>query len=204
MFHHLATFFLALLVVPSSLAESAPGFPIQVARHLTAYLDYSDHYVDADNDRHLSQADTLYSAQIYKPGNETGDETYMVIMVDADVTLPNSSRKIQLLQWLQPNLRGAPRRLRLDATAENATDNPGAFYYPPSPPGGGRRHYYTLLLYIQPEGWEVPEDYSGFSPPRNVTARALFDVVDFVAKGGLGEAVASTYFWFEAKNKTGL
>lgn len=35
-------------------AESAPGFPVQVSTHLSTYFDYSQRYVDADTDRHVS------------------------------------------------------------------------------------------------------------------------------------------------------
>lgn len=119
-------------------------------------------------------------------------------MVDSDAD--DNGRKVQLLQWLQPNLRGTPRLLLADATAENATNNPGAFYYPPSPPENSGRHYYTIVVYRQPEDWEVGSKYASFCPPENVTARAPFDIEDFVKESKLEYAIATNYFYVDANS----
>lgn len=191
---------LALTFFPGALADSAPGFPIQVSAHLTTYFDYSQNYADVSSDRDLTTNDTLYAPEVYKPSNETGDETYLLLMIDPDVQYKGQT--VQVLQWLQPNLRGTPRLLRPDAIAQNATNNPGAFYYPATPEDGTERHYYTFVLYHQSVNWTVPEKYANFSPPANVVARGGFNVTDFVASSGLGEAIASNYFWVDVKNKT--
>lgn len=151
---------------------------------------YADH-----NTTNTTSTDAIYAPEVYKPGSEQGDETYVLLMVDPDVTV--NGQKTQLLQWLQPNLRGTPRLMRADATAQNATSNAGAFYYPPSPPAGSGRHYYTLILYRQPENWNPPTKYASFSPPANLTARLPFNITDFANSSGLTDAVASNYFWCE-------
>ena len=115
-------------------------------------------------------------------------------MVDSDARLPNGN-VVERLQWLQPNLRGTPRELLADSTAQNYTDNPGASYYRPKPAPGTGRHDYTLVLYRQPADWTVPSNYASFCAPMNFDARVPFNISDFAQASGLRDPVASNYFW---------
>jgi hypothetical protein len=120
-------------------------------------------------------------------------------MVDQDVNTGNGPR-VELLHLFQPNLVGINHELAVVPNAQNATTAVGAQYVTPTPPGGDRAHRYNLLLYVQPEGFTVPQAYASFSPPADVNARYPFNMSDFAAAAGLGQPVAGN--WFRVINDT--
>ena len=71
-------------------------------------------------------------------------------------------------------------------------DEPVATYAGPHPPAG-QTHRYVFLLFAQPEGYSLPEEFEGFVPP-DAPHRVNFDVLRFMEVAHLAEPVAATYF----------
>jgi hypothetical protein len=120
-------------------------------------------------------------------------------MIDQDVNTGNGPR-VELLHLFQPNLVGIDHELTVVPNAQNATTAVGAQYVTPTPPGGDGAHRYNLLLYVQPEGFTVPQAYASFSPPADINARYPFNMSGFAAAAGLGQPVAGN--WFRVVNDT--
>jgi len=120
-------------------------------------------------------------------------------MVDQDVEATKGQPRVQLLHYFQPNLFGSSEVLSFDPQAENATTAVGATYIPPTPPAGDGPHRYNILLYVQPEGFTVPSQFSSIDPPADVTARIGFDMAGFAKAAGLGVPVSAV--WFQVENK---
>lgn len=112
-------------------------------------------------------------------------------MVDSDV--PRNGTRVQLLHWLVSGVtlaEGNSSALVIPSTAE-------AEYAPPSPPVGDVPHAYTFILFEQPEGFSVPEQFNDV-----LQSRVFFDTAAFVAAAGLSQpAIGANYI--RVQNLTG-
>ncbi|OCT51351.1 hypothetical protein CLCR_08825 [Cladophialophora carrionii] len=197
-FRSLAVLALAALVS----AQSAPGFPIQVDTNLRA--DFQDTSTSVSPAGVLlNRDDVLEEPTIVGPSDSTRTIDYMVFMVDQDVTSPTDpSTRIQFLHWYQPNLAGASEVLfDFDSDSQNFTSATPLAYIPPTPPGGDIAHRYTIIMYRQPEGFNIPSGFESFFEEKSDLSNRLdFDIAGFVSASGLGEPVGAN--WFQVQNRT--
>ncbi|EXJ58363.1 hypothetical protein A1O7_05788 [Cladophialophora yegresii CBS 114405] len=194
---------LALLALAALVsAQSAPGFPIQVDTNLRAdFQDTSTSISPAGV--LLNRDDVLEEPTIVGPSDSTRTIDYMVFMVDQDVISPSDpSTRIQFLHWYQPNLAGASEVLfDFDSDSKNFTSATPLAYIPPTPPGGDIAHRYTLIMFRQPEGFNIPSGFESFFEEKSDLSNRLdFDIAAFVSASGLGEPVGAN--WFQVQNKT--
>ncbi|KIX02555.1 uncharacterized protein Z518_08496 [Rhinocladiella mackenziei CBS 650.93] len=177
-------------------AQSAPGFPVQVEDNFRVYFESPTTEVDPPGEL-LPREDTLVEPTALGPADSTRTRTFMLFLVDQDVTTSDGST-VQLLHYFQPNLSGASEVLFNDATTENATTAPSVDYLPPTPPAGDGPHSYTFLLYPQPEDFSIPDSFSSFFPPEDTNARFPFDMAGFAEAANLGAPAGAN--WFQVEN----
>ncbi|EHY54130.1 hypothetical protein ABEF92_008286 [Exophiala dermatitidis] len=184
-------------------AQSAPGFPIQVKATQNLRVDFQSSNLDVDPAGALLQReDLLDPPTVQGPKGSTATLTFMLFMVDQDVATDNSNGRQQLLHFFQPNLSGGSEVLFADQDADNFTSVPAASYIPPSPPAGDGPHRYTLLLYSQPQDFQVPNSFQDFFATKN-SVRVGWDMAGFAEAAGLGEPVAANWFRVQNGDSTG-
>ncbi|KIW66872.1 hypothetical protein PV04_06162 [Phialophora macrospora] len=183
-------------------AQSAPGFPIQVDTNLRAdFQDTSTSVKPAGV--MLNRDDVLDEPTIVGPSDSTRTIDYMVFIVDQDVMSPSDpSTRVQFLHWYQPNLAGASEVLfDFGSDSQNFTSATPLTYIPPTPPGGDIAHRYTIIMYRQPEGFNIPDGFESFFEEKSDLSNRLdFDIAGFVSASGLGDPVSAT--WFQVQNTT--
>ncbi|KAJ4515532.1 hypothetical protein HRR81_001117 [Exophiala dermatitidis] len=145
-------------------AQSAPDFPVQVKATQNLRVDFQSSNLDVDPAGALLQReDLLDPPTVQGPKGSTATLTFMLFMVDQDVsttstttttTTTNGGRQ-QLLHFFQPNLSGGSEVLFADQDADNFTSVPAASYIPPTPPAGDGSELVSGLFCNekQCEGW---------------------------------------------------
>ncbi|EXJ94032.1 hypothetical protein A1O1_02425 [Capronia coronata CBS 617.96] len=177
-------------------AQCAPGFPVQVDTNLR--VEYQSTNTDVDPAGALLQReDLLDTPTVQGPKGSTRTLTFMLFMIDQDVS-DNSGQRKQFLHFFEPNLSGASEVLFADSSVPNSTDASRVDYLAPSPPAGDGPHSYTFLLYRQPKGFQIPSSFSAFFPPSDTSARLGFDTAGFAQAADLGEATSAN--WFQVQN----
>ncbi|KAK5044422.1 hypothetical protein LTR84_011294 [Exophiala bonariae] len=179
-------------------AQTAPDFPVQVSQLLVVDFQNTSISVEPAGVT-LNREDILETPVALGQATATRQSTYILFMVDQDVEATAGQPRVQLLHYFQPNLFGSSEVLSFDAQAENATTAVGATYIPPTPPAGDGPHRYNILLYLQPEGFTVPTQFSSIDPPADASARIGFDMAGFAEAANLGEPISAV--WFQVENK---
>ncbi|KAL2422962.1 hypothetical protein ABEF91_007386 [Exophiala dermatitidis] len=145
-------------------AQSAPDFPVQVKATQNLRVDFQSSNLDVDPAGALLQReDLLDPPTVQGPKGSTATLTFMLFMVDQDVsttstttttTTTNGGRQ-QLLHFFQPNLSGGSEVLFADQDADNFTSVPAASYIPPTPAAGDGSELVSGLFCNekQCEGW---------------------------------------------------
>lgn len=106
----------------------------------------------------------------------------IIMMVDTDV--PRNGNRVQLLHWLVSGVtlsQSDNSTLIIPSEAE-------ASYRQPSPPVGDSPHAYTILLFPQPDDFDVPSQFQDV-----LQTRVFFDAKGFADAAGFGEPVAANY-----------
>ncbi|KAJ5899969.1 hypothetical protein N7495_004713 [Penicillium taxi] len=77
-------------------------------------------------------------------------------------------------------------------------------YTGPEHKAGQSNHNYTLLLFSQPDNFNIPSKYDSYLPLNlsNVYTRVNFPVVDFVSDTGLGQPIAAIYFRLDLSSES--
>ncbi|KAJ5190012.1 Major facilitator superfamily domain general substrate transporter [Penicillium cf. griseofulvum] len=123
------------------------------------------------------------------------NEKYIILFIDLDVILPGTAIQTVILHWYQPNLMmdctkpTPPSTIVPDKEHE---DNRAASYISPRAPPN-THHRYVYLLFAQPAAYRFPECFSHVFP-ETVSARAGFDIMEFVQAAGLDPPIAMNYF----------
>lgn len=117
-------------------------------------------------------------------------EQYLLVMIDPDVQFPGQPRTT-ILHWSQPSFQYDDTALVLVPTAGRGSED-RASYAGPHPPAG-QNHRYILMLFVQPDGYRIPEDFKSFIPP-DIPHRLGFNVTKFMEAAGLGAPVVANYF----------
>lgn len=124
---------------------------------------------------------------VLKDGSSSGSGRYVVIVIDNDapyIALPVLS---PILHWIA--VGGTSDDQRVLQGFEATTD-----WVVPAPPPFAQPHRYQVLVYRQPQVFDLLDFKAHY--PQNVTLlrRTRWDVQGFVAKYGLGEKLAETAF----------
>lgn len=123
---------------------------------------------------------------------------YLIISLDLDVILPETSTQTVVLHWLQSNFtftcngKGNSHVL-LPGDDDHLHSSYTAPYIAPQPPPG-THHRYVFLLFNQSEVYDFPQCFE-YIPPKTMEARAGFDIRQFMDAAGLDPPVAINYFF---------
>ncbi|KAF2018488.1 PEBP-like protein [Aaosphaeria arxii CBS 175.79] len=174
------------------LAQTAPGFPIQVSSSSSPLgVTYGSNEVSPPGEL-LPRPDTLNPPNISSSALGS-DERGVLLIVDSDV--PRNGTRVELLHWLVSNVT-----VNSQSNSSGALLIPGpgeAPYWQPSPPVGDVPHAYSFILFSQPDNFSIPEQFNGV-----LQTRVFFNVSNFVAATGLsGRALAGNYI--RVQNLTG-
>ena len=77
-------------------------------------------------------------------------------------------------------------------------DMPVASYARPMPPPYSAAHRYLLYAFRQPDDFQIPEAYRGFTAMN----RTNFPVADFIGAAGLDDPIAANYFYASNSSST--
>ncbi|OAP60394.1 hypothetical protein AYL99_05396 [Fonsecaea erecta] len=191
--------FMLLVLATVANAQSAPDFPVQVSTNLRVDFQSSSTSVNPAGVL-ISRDDVLAAPTVDGPKDSSSTRDFMIFMIDQDAaSSDDANTRVQFLQWYQPNLGGASEVLSdFGSDAQNFTSAPAVSYMPPTPPAGDKAHRYTLLLYPQPENFDIPSSFESFFDSTDSDARLGFDMAGLAAAAGIGQPVAAN--WFEVQN----
>jgi phosphatidylethanolamine-binding protein len=103
-------------------------------------------------------------------------------MMDLDINAGGTTRTT-LLHWLAYNID-------LTTTPATVPADTGAAYWQPSPPAGDIAHTYAIVLFMQPDNFALPAQYTDFS---TTDERQGFDLNTFATAAGLTNPLAANY-----------
>lgn len=179
----------APVIATAAHAQTPPDFAIGPSLPLSVTLNPSNRTITPGT--LVSQQDTLAAPNIQAPKADDS-AIYVALMIDS--TFP-------VLHLLQPNLvASATNGTLIPSPSNNDTALVGSPYVPPQPPAGDGAHDYIILLYPQPDDWNIPANYSNINPPSVAEDVMGFDFADFVAASGLGDPVGAN--WWREVNET--
>lgn len=122
-------------------------------------------------------------------------------MLNVDLDAPFISWSVlgPILHWLQAGLTvsSATEDGLAPLVAPAANEPHIVNYAPPGPPPGAAPHRYVFLLYEQPVGFEAARcapNGVAIGGQTGIGPRIRFDVDAWIAKAGLGEPVAGSWF----------
>lgn len=126
--------------------------------------------------------------------------SYLVIMVDPDVSTPQNPNRRFLLHWMQPNMRVGSNNAGVQTGGQQLinTSAPAVPFAMPAPPATSDPHRYILYAFMQPSNFTVPTAFQGF----NAMNRSSFNLTQFVSAAGLSQPAAAQYFFVSRKNGT--
>ncbi|KAJ5153630.1 uncharacterized protein N7500_009069 [Penicillium coprophilum] len=125
------------------------------------------------------------------------DQKYMIFFIDLDAILPGTRIQSVILHWYQPNLMmdckkpTPPSRIVPGKDYDDQPQPTASYIAPRAPPN--THHRYVYLLFEQPEAYQFPECFSHVFP-ETVSARAGFDIREFIQATVLDPPVAMNYF----------
>ncbi|KAJ5371610.1 hypothetical protein N7517_003616 [Penicillium concentricum] len=124
------------------------------------------------------------------------NQKYMILVIDLDAILPGTAIQSVILHWYQPNLtmdctKPAPPSKLVPAKDHEDHNSTASYIAPRAPPN--THHRYVYLLFVQPPAYQFPECFSHVFP-ETVSARAGFDIREFVKAAGLEPPIAMNYF----------
>ncbi|KAJ5394861.1 uncharacterized protein N7487_009164 [Penicillium crustosum] len=125
------------------------------------------------------------------------NEKYIILFIDLDAIVPGTRIQSVILHWYQPNLmidcrKPSPPSIIVPGKDDGDKHNPIAPYIAPRAPPN-TRHRYVYLLFAQPPAYRFPDCFSHVFP-ETVSARAGFDIREFMQAAGLDPPVAINYF----------
>ncbi|KAJ5521090.1 hypothetical protein N7463_001543 [Penicillium fimorum] len=125
------------------------------------------------------------------------NQKYIILFIDLDAILPGTRIQSVILHWYQPNLmmdctKPTPPSKLVPAKDHEDDHQPAASYIAPRAPPN-THHRYVYLLFVQPPAYQFPDCFSHVFP-ETVSARAGFDIREFVQAAGLDPPIAMNYF----------
>jgi phosphatidylethanolamine-binding protein (PEBP) family uncharacterized protein len=121
------------------------------------------------------------------------NQKYIILFIDLDAIIPGTSIQSVILHWYQPNLSMDCTKPTPPSTIVPGKDHErAASYIAPRPPPN-THHRYVYLLFTQPTAYQFPSCFSHVFP-ETVSARAGFDIREFVQAAGLDAPIAMNYF----------
>lgn len=119
---------------------------------------------------------------------------YIVFMLDPDASYPQNPTNRFIIHYWQEGLTKSTSEVN-DTTSGGTrlvnTTAAVAEFRRPAPPTNSSAHRYILWLFEQPSGFQVPEQYSGYSSMN----RTRFPFQQFLSDTNLGDPVAANYFY---------
>ncbi|KGO76012.1 Major facilitator superfamily domain, general substrate transporter [Penicillium italicum] len=125
------------------------------------------------------------------------NKKYIILFIDLDAILPGTRIQSVILHWYQPNLmidctKPSPPSIIVPGKDSGDKNHPIASYIAPRAPPN-THHRYVYLLFEQPPAYQFPPCFSHVFP-ETVSARAGFDIREFVKAAGLDPPIAMNYF----------
>ncbi|KAJ5966709.1 hypothetical protein N7501_002957 [Penicillium viridicatum] len=125
------------------------------------------------------------------------NKKYIILFIDLDAILPGTRIQSVILHWYQPNLmidctKPSPPSTIVPGQGDGHKHGPAASYIAPRAPPN-THHRYVYLLFAQPPAYHFPECFSHVFP-ETVSARAGFDIREFVQAAGLDPPISMNYF----------
>ncbi|KAJ5676365.1 hypothetical protein N7536_012537 [Penicillium majusculum] len=125
------------------------------------------------------------------------DKKYIILFIDLDAILPGTRIQSVILHWYQPNLmidctNPPPPSTIVPGKDGGKKHRPAASYIAPRAPPN-THHRYVYLLFAQPPAYQFPYCFSHVFP-ETVSARAGFDIREFMQAAGLDPPIAMNYF----------
>ncbi|KAJ5593717.1 hypothetical protein N7537_010621 [Penicillium hordei] len=125
------------------------------------------------------------------------NKKYMIFFIDLDAILPGTRIQSVILHWYQPNLmidctKPSPPSSLVPGQDHGDKHRPAASYIAPRAPPN-THHRYVYLLFGQPPAYQFPDCFSHVFP-ETVSARAGFDIREFVQAAGLDPPIGMNYF----------
>ncbi|KAF2121748.1 phosphatidylethanolamine-binding protein [Lophiotrema nucula] len=171
------TLILGVSAIAGALADTGPGFPVQVGPTLN--VTFGGNNVSPAGEL-IPRADTASPPNVTTPVFTSAGKA-VLFMVDSDV--PRNGTRVELLHWLISNVTLAGDNQTLSFSGEGE-----APYLQPSPPVGDTPHAYTLVLFPQPDNFTVPSQFNDV-----LESRVFFNISNFVAAAGLSNPLAGNY-----------
>lgn len=144
----------------------------------------------------VSGIETAAQPVLYSPHHGLPDDAYIVIMMDNTINL--NGTETTALHWYESDLRVTWNSL--SGRILNASDPsaPSASYVGPQPLPGPP-HHFVILLYRQPEDYELPSCLDVVLPT-TLGSRIALNLEEFVKVADLGTPFAAN--WFQVQDST--
>ncbi|TFK93685.1 PEBP-like protein [Polyporus arcularius HHB13444] len=146
--------------------------------------------IDVTPGKNLTVQDVLLRPQVSLTSDNStlANETFVLVLVDPDAPTPQNTSAAQIRHILAGGLR--PNGSLADGTLLVKSTPAVSDYLNPNPPAGSDPHRYTVLLYVQPENFDI--EVSRFV---NASTPIFgFNVSVFAQELGLGSPVAGNFF----------
>lgn len=121
---------------------------------------------------------------------------YLLFLLDPDASYPENPTSRWIIHWWQQGLTKSTTEVNSTAIGGtrlvNSTDTaPRVAYRRPRPPFNSSAHRYIFYLFEEPNNFQVPEQYAGYSAQNG----SRFPFEQFLDDTNLGDPVAANYFY---------